>query len=159
LYEAYINAAWSFWLRKNTGQLASYLSSESLRVFTAFDQVNLFLSNAILIVVFLFVALSLSAKFTILFLIAGILITLAMSRRFVDFHVAGQDISTQNKAIHQLLHEQLSAAKLIKTSAMEDSSRDLFTAAVSKLNDTEIRASTAQHAIEGVLGVFILSFL
>ena len=147
LYDAYLKASWSFWLKKPVGHMASNLTREVERIEGLFSILARFLSSSIATAILLGVAFSLSWQFTLGFLIAGAILVLIMKGLYRSGQRIGTEISNYNSVMYQRVNEQLNAAKAIKSSAMERQSLRIFAEIVHELKEAEIQGSIMSYRI------------
>ena len=150
LYDAYLKASWQFWLKNQIGNMSSNLTREVERVQEGFHNFTRFLSEAITAAVLLWVAFSLSWQFTLAALGVGTALLLIMKGLFSSGHRIGTDVSDHNTAMYQAVNEQLNAAKVIKSSAMERQSLGIFAQSVFELKEAEIRGNIGGYRLPAI---------
>lgn len=120
LFEAILSANWPFFLQQKVGDLTNALTLEGIRASEAFYQINLLLTTGIVMIVYLGLAATLSWKMALGAILIGLsLVTLF--RRWLGLSTRyGAAITEANSSMQSQATEQLSNAKLIKSSAIEN---------------------------------------
>lgn len=159
LYDACIRAAWPFWHAKRGGHMASFLSSESHRVSIAFYDLTAFLAESALAVALIGVALMVSWQLTLAFTVGAGLVLLILRRRVAEGRRTGGEVSQESHALHDVIHEDLGAVKLIKASGMEEWSLGRFRTAVGRLLAAETRVVVSKYRIAELFNPLVVAVL
>jgi ATP-binding cassette, subfamily C, bacterial len=126
LYGAIVNADWLFIARKRSSDLTHALTAEIERVGAGTHQAMLLAGNAILILLYVGVAFTLSASMTLLVLAAGALLALALGGRTRMLRDAGATISAATRRLYAAAIEHLQSLKATRAYGAQDRNFELF---------------------------------
>lgn len=159
LYRAYLSASWPLWHKKRVGDVTSVLTLESYRVLVSFNELANLLAEAILATVLLMIAFWISWPLALLFLTAGGLLVLLMKSRIVSGKHVGTQVTIQNSALQEAVHEQLNAIKVIKCSGMERQSVEIFERRVRELTEADVRGNIDSYRNTALLDPMLAGLL
>jgi len=128
LYGAIANAGWLFVARSRASDFTHALTAELDRVALATFRLMMLGSDAVLIVVYLAVALALSPPMTAMVLGAGALLTFAVRGRTRRVHESGGTISEASNRLYAAASEHVQSLKTVKTYGAQQRSADIFAA-------------------------------
>ncbi|MFI5352547.1 MAG: ABC transporter ATP-binding protein [Candidatus Binatales bacterium] len=128
LYGAIANAGWLFVARSRASDFTHALTAEIDRVALATLQLMMLGSDAVLIVVYLAVALALSPPMTAMVLGAGALLTFAVRGRTRRVHESGRAISEASNRLYAAASEHVQSLKAVKTYGAQQRSAGIFAA-------------------------------
>jgi ATP-binding cassette subfamily C protein len=141
VYAAVVKAQWGFLVRQRSGRLTHLLTGELRRVA---DAINLSLSvinTSCLTLLYLAVALKLSAAMTLLVLALGGALMLLQRRSLERMRTSGEDLYESVGEVYAATEEHLLNIKSVKTYNNEDRDIELF----GKLCD-QVAGHTAENA-------------
>jgi ATP-binding cassette subfamily C protein len=159
LYDAYLKASWPYWLEKHLGHMTGRLTGENTRVEVALNALLSFLSDFILIAVLFGVAFVFSWPMALVFLVSGGLLALLIENRFVILHNSGQNISSQNTTVQEVVHEHLSGGKLIKSAGLQEQSLSILGKSIGQLSRLEVDTAVAGFAINALFNPLVVLIL
>jgi ATP-binding cassette subfamily C protein len=154
LYRAISRANWQFVARSRMSTFAHVLTSELDRIGTAaHDLVELGVA-ALVVAVYVAVALRFSAAITILVLVSGALLALVLRRRVGESHRLGREMTEARVRLHAAVTDHLNSLKTAKSYATlerEYAAFEQVTDRVRRVNVTTI-AGYARLRQETVIG-------
>ena len=159
LFGAYLAAPWSYWQGRRSGAMTSLLTTETQRVSVAFRDLTVFLSESIVALGLLLVAVGISWQLTAFFGVGAAALLLVMRRYVQEGRQTGGVLTTENNALHDAIQEQLHAAKLVKASAMEAWSLARFSGAAGRVNVAETRLVIAANRTLELFNPLIVGLL
>src|SRR5580698_8348778 len=148
LYQAIINADWLFLVRRRSSDFTHALTAELSRVTTATFLLIGTLANAILALVYIAIALKLSAGMTSLVLATGALLLLLSRRWMRAVHQSGTAVSESVSEVYSAATEHLQNLKAMKFCDAQNSDFAMFSSLQSSalqqsLNNTRSQAAAA----------------
>ena len=153
LYQAIINADWLFLVRRRSSDFTHALTAELTRVATCTYLLIGTVSNAILALVYIAIALKLSAGMTSLVLATGAVLLL-MSRRWMRaVHQSGTAVSESVSEVYSAATEHLQNLKAMKFYDAQSSDLAMF----SSLQSSALQQSLEQHQEPGSCRVLVRS--
>src|SRR5271155_661796 len=167
LYQAIINADWLFLVRRRSSDFTHALTGELTRVSTCTYLLIGTLANAILALVYIAIALKLSAGMTSLVLATGAALLLVSRRWMRAVHESGTAVSESVSEVYSAATEHLQNLKAMKFYDAQTSDLAMFSALQSSalqqsLNNTRGQAAAAFWFEAGsliVLGAIIFASL
>jgi ATP-binding cassette subfamily C protein len=167
LYQAIINADWLFLVRRRASDFTHALTAELARVATCTYLFIGGLANAILALVYIALALKLSAGMTSLVLAAGAVLLLVSRRWMRAVHQSGTAVSESVSEVYAAATEHLQNLKAMKFYDAQTSDLAMFSSLQSSalqqsLNNTRSQAAAAFWFEAGsliVLGAIIFASL
>jgi ATP-binding cassette, subfamily C, bacterial len=167
LYQAIINADWLFLVRRRSSDFTHALTAELSRVTTATFLLIGTLANAILALVYIAIALKLSAGMTSLVLATGALLLLLSRRWMRAVHQSGTAVSESVSEVYSAATEHLQNLKAMKFYDAQTSDLAMFSSLQSSalqqsLSNTRSQAAAAFWFEAGsllVLGAIIFASL
>jgi ATP-binding cassette, subfamily C, bacterial len=167
LYQAIINADWLFLVRRRASDFTHALTAELARVATCTYLFIGALANAILALVYIALALKLSAGMTSLVLAAGAVLLLISRRWMRAVHQSGAAVSESVSEVYAAATEHLQNLKAMKFYDAQTSDLAMFSSLQSSalqqsLNNTRSQAAAAFWFEAGsllVLGAIIFASL
>jgi len=148
LYGAIANAGWLFVTRSRASDFTHALTAEIDRVALATWRLMMLGSNAVLIVLYLAVALALSPPMTVMVLVAGALLTFAVRSRTRRVHESGATISEASNRLYAAASEHVQSLKTVKTYSAQQRSAGIFAALSADAAGSMIGAAR-QQALAG----------
>lgn len=146
LYQSIIHADWQFLVRRRSSDFTHALTAELGRVTTATYQFAGAVSSAILVLVYMAIALKLSAQTTLLVLAAGAILIM-LSRHWVRaMHESGAALSDSMRAIYSAATEHLQNLKAIKTYDAQAADLHMFRALENAAVRDNLRTAKNQAA-------------
>src|SRR5580698_7792222 len=148
LYQAIINADWLFLVRRRSSDFTHALTAELSRVTTCTFLLIGTLANAILALVYIALALKLSAGMTLLVLATGALLLLLSRRWMRAVHQSGTAVSESVSEVYSAATEHLQNLKAMKFYDAQTSDLAMFSSLQSSalqqsLNNTRSQAAAA----------------
>ena len=167
LYQAIINADWLFLVRRRSSDFTHALTAELTRVATCTYLLIGTLANTILALVYIAIALKLSAGMTSLVLATGAALLLVSRRWMRAVHESGTAVSESMSEVYSAATEHLQNLKAMKFYDAQTSDLEMFSALQSSalqqsLNNTRGQAAAAFWFEAGsliVLGAIIFASL
>ena len=167
LYQAIINADWLFLVRRRSSDFTHALTAELTRVATCTYLLIGTLANAILALVYIAIALKLSAGMTSLVLATGAALLLVSRRWMRAVHESGTAVSESVSEVYSAATEHLQNLKAMKFYDAQTSDLEMFSSLQSSalqqsLNNTRGQAAAAFWFEAGslmVLGAIIFASL
>jgi len=137
LYQAIINADWLFLVRRRSSDFTHALTAELARVETCTYLLIGALANAILALVYIAIALKLSAGMTLLVLATGAVLLLLSRRWMRAVHQGGSAVSESVSEVYSAATEHLQNLKAMKFYDAQTSDLEMF----SSLQSSALRQS------------------
>ena len=167
LYQAIINADWLFLVRRRSSDFTHALTAELARVATCTYLLIGALANSILALVYIAIALKLSAGMTLLVLATGAVLLLLSRRWMRDVHRGGSAVSESVSEVYSAATEHLQNLKAMKFYDAQTSDLEMFSSLQSSalqrsLENTRSQAAAAFWFEAGsllVLGAIIFASL
>jgi ATP-binding cassette subfamily C protein len=167
LYQAIINADWLFLVRRRSSDFTHALTAELARVATCTYLLIGALANGILALVYIAIALKLSAGMTLLVLATGAVLLLLSRRWMRDVHRGGSAVSESVSEVYSAASEHLQNLKAMKFYDAQTSDLEMFSSLQSSalqrsLENTRSQAAAAFWFEAGsllVLGAIIFASL
>ena len=167
LYQAIINADWLFLVRRRSSDFTHALTAELTRVATCTYLLIGTLANTILALVYIAIALKLSAGMTSLVLATGAVLLLVSRRWMRAVHESGTAVSESVSEVYSAATEHLQNLKAMKFYDAQTSDLEMFSSLQSSalqqsLNNTRGQAAAAFWFEAGsliVLGAIIFASL
>src|SRR6201996_6377381 len=139
LYQAIINADWLFLVRRRSSDFTHALTAELTRVATCTYLLIGAMSNAILAVVYIALALKLSAGMTSLVLATGAVLLLISRRWMLAVHLGGAAVSESVSEVYAAATEHLQNLKALKFYDAQTSDLDMF---------SSLQSSALEHGLD-----------
>jgi ATP-binding cassette, subfamily C, bacterial len=148
LYQAIINADWLFLVRRRSSDFTHALTAELARVATCTYLLIGALANATLALVYIAIALKLSAGMTLLVLATGAVLLLLSRRWMRAVHQGGSAVSESVSEVYSAATEHLQNLKAMKFYDAQTSDLEMFSSLQSSalqqsLNNTRSQAAAA----------------
>jgi ATP-binding cassette, subfamily C, bacterial len=167
LYQAIINADWLFLVRRRSSDFTHALTAELARVATCTYLLIGALANGILALVYIAIALKLSAGMTLLVLATGAVLLLLSRRWMRAVHRGGSAVSESVSEVYSAATEHLQNLKAMKFYDAQTSDLEMFSSLQSSalqqsLENTRSQAAAAFWFEAGsllVLGAIIFASL
>jgi len=135
LYRAIGNTNWLTFIRTRSSDFTHALTTELDRVSLATSLLLLLVTNAAMIMIYVLLALRLSAVMTVLVFFCGMGLLLVLRRKSRLARMTGEEISLATNGIYAATTEYLGGMKTVKSYGAEGRSADLF----SKLADRVVQ--------------------
>lgn len=120
VYEAVVKAQWGFLVRQRSGRLTHLLTAELLRVADAISLLLTVINLSGLTLLYLAIALKLSAAMSLLVLALGGALMLLQRRSLARMRAAGEDLYKSVSEVYAATEEHLLNLKSVKTSNTEE---------------------------------------
>jgi ATP-binding cassette subfamily C protein len=146
LYRAIVNAEWLFLVRSRTSNFAHALTAELNRVSSATYLFIGALSNGILFLVYVALALKLSSGMTWMVLAAGAFLLLVSRGWMRAVHESGTAVSENVSAVYSAATERLQNLKTLKTYAIQSADLEVFNRLESAALEQSLRSTKNQAA-------------
>jgi ATP-binding cassette, subfamily C, bacterial len=146
LYQAIINADWLFLVRRRSSDFTHALTAELTRVATCTYLLIGALSNAILAVVYIAIALKLSAGMTSLVLATGAVLLLVSRRWMRAVHASGTAVSESVSEVYASATEHLQNLKAMKFYDAQSSDLAMFSSLQSSALQQSLESTRSQAA-------------
>ncbi len=146
LYEDIINAEWLFLARRRSSDFTHALTSELARVASATYLFISFLASLTLSLVYVALALKLSAATTLMVLAAGAVLMLFSRRWMRAVHESGEALSRTVSAVYSAATEHLQSLKAIKAYDAQAANLEMFTALEKTALDQSLHSTRNQAA-------------
>jgi len=146
LYQAIINADWLFLVRRRSSDFTHALTAELTRVATCTYLLIAALSNAILAVVYIAIALKLSAGMTSLVLATGAVLLLVSRRWMRAVHASGTAVSESVSEVYASATEHLQNLKAMKFYDAQSSDLAMFSSLQSSALQQSLESTRSQAA-------------
>jgi len=167
LYQAIINADWLFLVRRRSSDFTHALTAELTRVATCTYLLIGTLANAILALVYIAIALKLSAGMTSLVLATGAVLLLLSRRWMRAIHQSGTAVSESVSEVYSAATEHLQNLKAMKFYDAQTSDLAMFSSLQSSALEQSLESTRSQAAAAFwfeagsliVLGVIIFASL
>lgn len=165
MFTAFIRADWLFLSERKSGDLVNAIITETGRLTASF--IGLAQLSAALIVAFIYVAVAFFVSWQVTLLLIGLacLMLISISRLYGTSYRIGKQTGPYNSALMTACQEQLSAAKIVKTSGAEGRAIDRFAAAahnlqrvarVSSFLPSLVRAVFEMIGVIGLAGLLVV---
>lgn len=159
LFGAFLRARWSFFLERKSGELASAITTETTRLAGAFFLLAQLATTAVLTLVYLVFAFSVSWQATLMLLVTGsLLVTGARHHTRESFRI-GQALGPLNAELGNRTMEYLNGAKLIKATATEARAEETIAGVVERLQGYSARATFLPGMVRAVFEFASMSAL
>src|ERR1700761_1647061 len=139
LYQAIINADWLFLVRRRSSDFTHALTGELTRVSSCTFLLIATLSNAILALVYIAIALKLSAGMTSLVLATGAVLLLLSRRWMRAVHLGGTAVSESVSEVYAAATDHLQNLKALKFYDAQTSDLDMF---------SSLQSSALEHGLD-----------
>ncbi len=167
LYRAISEANWQFITRSRLSDFNHALTAEMDRITTAASFLTALAANLVMGVLYVGVALALSAPMTLTIILLGALMTLALSRRTRGLEELGAALSRQTSLIYAAASDHLQGLKTAKTYDAVTRDFELFSNVSRRIADTYIKVEREQATMSSwfelgsamALGVVLLAAL
>ena len=146
LYQAIINADWLFLVRRRSSDFTHALTAELTRVSTCTYLLIGTMSNAILAVVYIAIALKLSAGMTSLVLATGTVLLLISRRWMRAVHASGTAVSESVSEVYASATEHLQNLKAMKFYDAQSSDLEMFSLLQSSALQQSLQSTRSQAA-------------
>jgi ATP-binding cassette, subfamily C, bacterial len=146
LYQAIINADWLFLVRRRSSDFTHALTAELTRVATCTYLLIGTLSNGILAVVYIAIALKLSAGMTSLVLATGAVLLLVSRRWMRAVHASGTAVSESVSEVYASATEHLQNLKAMKFYDAQSSDLAMFSSLQSSALQQSLESTRSQAA-------------
>jgi ATP-binding cassette, subfamily C, bacterial len=146
LYQAIINADWLFLVRRRSSDFTHALTAELTRVATCTYLLIGTVSNAILSLVYIAIALKLSAGMTSLVLATGTVLLLVSRRWMRDVHASGTAVSESVSEVYASATEHLQNLKAMKFYDAQSSDLEMFSSLQSSALQQSLQSTRSQAA-------------
>src|ERR1700722_11489184 len=146
LYQAIINADWLFLVRRRSSDFTHALTAELTRVSTCTYLLIGTLANAILALVYIAIALKLSAGMTSLVLATGAALLLVSRRWMRAVHTSGTAISDSVSEVYSAATEHLQNLKAMKFYDAQTSDLAMFSSLQSSALQQTLESTRSQAA-------------
>src|SRR6202453_2412515 len=146
LYQAIINADWLFLVRRRSSDFTHALTAELTRVATCTYLLIGTMSNAILALVYIAIALKLSAGMTGLVLAAGAVLLLFSRRWMRAVHASGTAVSESVSEVYASATEHLQNLKAMKFYDAQSSDLAMFSSLQSSALQYSLESTRSQAA-------------
>src|ERR1700678_3096085 len=146
LYQAIINADWLFLVRRRSSDFTHALTAELTRVATCTNLLIAAMSNAILALVYIAIALKLSAGMTGLVLAAGAVLLLFSRRWMRAVHASGTAVSESVSEVYASATEHLQNLKAMKFYDAQSSDLAMFSSLQSSALQQSLESTRSQAA-------------
>ena len=153
LYAAISRASWSFLAGRHSGELSNVLTSEVQRVGTGTYFLLRFFTVSVLALAYLAVALWLSTWLTSLALVIGAALWILLHGSDNAAKQSGVMLSNASNRLFGLIHEFLSAMKLIKIHGEESSNLRCFSREVTQVSEHFIEFRQVNTRVQAVYRV------
>lgn len=129
-FDVFFDAGWGFFSTNNLGVLGNTFIKETGKIIDSFSQMLLFLTSFSRLIIYLLVALFVSWKFSsIIILLSTGLILLSSLFSKITYKLGKKDTETANR-IHEVVTENLSAAKVVIGYGEQRKASNYLTAAI-----------------------------
>jgi len=139
VYERVVKAQWSYLVRQRSGRLTHLLTEELRRVADSIGLLLSVMSTGCLTLLYLAVAMKLSAPTTLLVLAMGGTLLLLQRRSLERIRTSGQDVNESIGEVYAATEEHLLNMKSVKTYNAEDRDVELF---------AELCDDVARHSVK-----------
>jgi ATP-binding cassette subfamily C protein len=146
LYQAIINADWLFLVRRRSSDFTHALTAELTRVSTCTYLLIGTVSNAILALVYIAIALKLSAGMTSLVLATGAILLLVSRRWMRAVHASGTAVSESVSEVYASATEHLQNLKAMKFYDAQSSDLAMFSSLQSSALQQSLESTRSQAA-------------
>jgi ATP-binding cassette, subfamily C, bacterial len=146
LYQAIINADWLFLVRRRSSDFTHALTAELARVATCTYLLIGTMSNAILALVYIALALKLSAGMTSLVLATGAVLLLLSRRWMRAVHASGTAVSESVSEVYASATEHLQNLKAMKFYDAQNSDLAMFSSLQSSALQQSLQSTRSQAA-------------
>ena len=147
LYGAIGNANWLFITRNRFSDFNHALTAEMQRVTTASSFLTLLVANLVMGVLYIGLAMALSAPMTLMVLGFGALLTLALYRRTHKLEELGAQVARYTNRLYAAASEHLQGLKTVKTYGAQKSDFEIFSKVSGQIARTYIETEREQAAV------------
>jgi ATP-binding cassette subfamily C protein len=151
LLRVFLRARWSFAVERRSGELTNAIITECERLGTAFTTALTVLSTAVIVLVYLVLALVISWPVTVSVIVVGLLSAVALKGVYRAGHRVGRSLTPLNARLQSLLSEQFAALKLIKATASEQRAYERIDPILQQHADASTFVSFLPMMVRGVL--------
>lgn len=147
LYRAIANANWLFVTRSRSADFVHTLTSEVDRGSFSLSETMFAVSDAILLGLYLIVALFISAALTLTVLAAGVVLAIALIPRSKAVHLAGTNISTATDSLYNGTIEHVQSLKTAKTYGAQERNLEVFRGLTRRLSEASLEATRKMASV------------
>ena len=151
MFSAFMRAKWSFFVDRKAGELTNAIVTESERLGRAFTMCLSLLGSAVVVIIYLVLALLIAWQATLSLVGFALVIGLVMTRFYRESYAAGESLAPLNAKLQSFLEEQFAGAKFIKASAGIERAIAQVEPLVRKLGEINARTSAAPGTIRASL--------
>ena len=126
LYRAIANVEWLVFTRSRSSDFTHALTTEIDRIGAATALLLSLITDVTLVLVYVLLALQLSAAMTIVVFVSGAGLLLALSKKTRTAQWTGEEVSLATSGLYAAAIEHLSGMKTVKSYGAEERSSDLF---------------------------------
>ena len=126
LYRAIANVEWLVFTRSRSSDFTHALTTEIDRIGAATALLLSLITDVTLVLVYVLLALRLSAAMTIVVFVSGVGLLLALSKKTRTAQWTGEEVSLATSGLYAAAIEHLSGMKTVKSYGAEERSSDLF---------------------------------
>jgi len=144
LYRAIANTDWLTFSRIRSSDLTHALTTEADRVGGATHLLLGLVTNIIMLVVYVVVALQLSWKMTILVFAAGLVLLVLLRKKAQTARLAGKDITFATNGLYSAAIEHLGGMKTVKSYGAEERNARLFSGLANRVAQMYLQATRNQ---------------
>jgi ATP-binding cassette, subfamily C, bacterial len=147
LYRAIAGAKWSFVMRSRPADFAHALTAEVERAGLALLGVINFLGDAVMILLYVAIALELSVLMTAMVLVSGAALSLVLRRQTRAVQHAGEEISDASKSLYARTIEHVQSLKAAKTYGAQERNAGIFQELTRRLTSAVLKAVREMTAV------------
>lgn len=125
-YRAIANTGWLTFSKSRASDFTHALTTELDRVGAATAVLLELVANAVLVSIYVLLALRLSAAMTVTVFVAGLILLLLLRRKTLQSRWTGEDISLATNGLYSAAIEHLAGMKTAKSYGVEERSADIF---------------------------------
>jgi ATP-binding cassette subfamily C protein len=159
LYRAIGNTNWLTFIRTRSSDFTHALTTELDRVSLATSLLLLLITNAAMVIIYVLLALRLSAAMTALVFFCGMGLLLVLRKKSRLARMTGEEISLATNGIYAATTEYLGGMKTVKSYGAEGRSADLFSKLADRVVQTRIDSVRNQADASFWFGVGSMTIL
>ncbi len=160
LYRAIVNTNWLFFSRNRASTFTHALTAEIDRVGWGTQQMLQFLATLLVLFVYLFIALQISALTTGIVVLFGLVLLFVLRKKIYVARRKGESVSTNTKDLYGAITEHLDGMKTVKSYGAQETNISIFSDLNKSIKNSYIayvRNSSDMEALFTIGSVVILS--
>lgn len=156
LFDAFMQAKWSFNVGKKAGEMTNVIVTECERLGRAFTICLSLIASAVVTIIYIAVSLYIAWQVTLILIGFSVVAALAMTRLYKKSYMVGSSLAPLDAELQFILGEQFAGAKLLKASGADVRAATRIEPIVHKLEIANAFASSLPGTVRSVLELVAL---